>query len=262
MLKYVGFLIVLVLLILGGYYFLQVKQAPAPRDTMSVMEVRGEGANYFENVQGFYAEPEAPPAGRGDYPGVVMIHEWWGLNDHIRAQAKELAGEGYRVLAVDLFGSVATTSDAARAQVGSLDQAKALENLKAAEKYLRERGSQKIASLGWCFGGGQSLQLATAAGETLDATIVYYGNLPTDERKLRNIRWPVLGIFGETDQSISTTSVAKFGETLTRLGIPNSIHVYPGVGHAFANPSNAGFAPAETADAWAQTLAFLEKNLK
>ncbi|OGG72728.1 hypothetical protein A3A38_03645 [Candidatus Kaiserbacteria bacterium RIFCSPLOWO2_01_FULL_53_17] len=267
MLKYVGFLLVLVLLILGGYYFLQVNQAPTPEphDAMG-LEVRGESPNYFENIQGFYAEPQEP----GNYPGVVMIHEWWGLNDHIRAQAKELASEGYRVLAVDLFGSVATTPDEARAQVSDLDQEAAIENMEAAIRFLRARGATSLASLGWCFGGGQSLQLALARGDAdrttpplgLDATVIYYGNLVTERDKLRGIQWPVLGIFGETDQSIATTSIYAFRDSLVQLGVPNEIHVYPGVGHAFANPSNAGFAPAETADAWAKTLAFLEENLK
>lgn len=260
MLKYFVFALLVIVLIASGSYVVRYMNEDTENPIASTdrrMEIRSESVRYFDGVQGHYAEP----AGAGSYPGVVMIHEWWGLNEHIKAQADELATHGYRVLAVDLFGRVATTPDEARVQVSSLDQAEALENLKAAEKFLRDRGAAKIASLGWCFGGGQSLQLATAAGEDLDATIVYYGNLPAEER-LRNIQWPVLGIFGDQDQSISTSSVAQFKSSLDRLNIENEIHVYPGVGHAFANPSNAGFAPQETADAWAKTLAFLEKNLK
>jgi carboxymethylenebutenolidase len=261
MLKYLGFLLLIVVVLTGGYYltsYMQDAQEEPAEITEGRMETIGATANYFENIQGYYAEPAQP----GEYPGVVMIHEWWGLNEHMRAQADELAKHGYRVLAVDLFGRVATTADEARTQVSSLDQAKALENLKAAEKFLRDRGSQKVASLGWCFGGGQSLRLATAPGESLDATVVYYGNLPTDTEALKNITWPVLGIFGDQDQSIPTSTVGKFKEALTALNIENQIHVYPGVGHAFANPSNAGFAPQETADAWEKTLAFLDENLK
>jgi carboxymethylenebutenolidase len=261
MLKYPVFL-VLIIIIAGGYYlvnYLQDAQTQTPQATEGIIDVRGENVAYFENRQGYCVEPTQG----GNYPGVVMIHEWWGLNEHVKAQADELAKNGYRVLAVDLFGTVATTADQARAQVSSLDQAKALENLKAAEKYLRDKGSQKIASLGWCFGGGQSLQLALAQDENLDATVIYYGtSLVTDRDRLRNIDWPVLGIFGEVDQSIPTTTVYAFRDSLVQLGIENSIHVYPGVGHAFANPSNAGFAPQETADAWAKTLAFLDENLK
>lgn len=260
MFKYIAFLIVLIALVAGGYYLVNGRQEALPHTPQAAekMDVRDEDVTYFEDRQGLYAEPTAA----GNYPGVIMIHEWWGLNDHIRAQAEELASEGYRVLAVDLFGTVATTSDEARAQVGSLDQAKALLNLKAAEQYLRDKGSGKIASLGWCFGGGQSLQLSLAEGERLDATVIYYGNLVTERDRLRSIKWPVLGIFGEVDQSIATSSVYTFRDSLVQLGIPNSIHVYPGVGHAFANPSNADFAPTETADAWTKTLAFLEENLK
>ena len=119
----------------------------------------------------------------------------------------------------------------------------------------------KIASLGWCFGGGQSLRLALA--EKLDATVIYYGNLVTNEDDLSRINWPVLGIFGEQDQSIPVTTVKEFESSLNKLGIKNSINVYPGVGHAFANPSGASYAPEATQDAWKKTLEiFLDTNLK
>jgi carboxymethylenebutenolidase len=206
---------------------------------------------------GFYARPSA----EGVFPGVVMIHEWWGLNENIKETAKQLAGQGYQVLAVDLFGSVATTADEARALVANLDQAKAVENLRAATAYLRGQGSAKIASLGWCFGGAQSVELSVS-GEPLDATIVYYGRLINDTERLKNIAWPVLGIFGETDQSIPPSAVNEFQAALTTLGIENDITIYPGVGHAFANPSGDNYAPEETKDAWAKVLAFLEANLK
>jgi len=220
-------------------------------------DVVGESFLYFEGANGFYAHPAAEE----EYPGVVMIHEWWGLNDHIRATAKQLAAEGYRVLAVDLFGKAATTPDEARAQVSALNQEVATANLRAATAFLRERGATKMASLGWCFGGAQSLKLALS-GEPLDATIIYYGQLVTDPDQLQLVAWPVLGIFGATDQSIPETMVNAFRDALTSLDIENSIHIYPGVGHAFANPSGANFAPEETKDAWAKTLVFLNKNLK
>ncbi|MDO8557831.1 MAG: dienelactone hydrolase family protein [bacterium] len=219
--------------------------------------IKTDEPEYVAGVKGFFAMPQAP----GAYPGVVMIHEWWGLNDNIRDMARELAKEGYAVLAVDLFGKVAANSDEARAQVGALDQTRALENLKAAAKYLKDGGAPKIASLGWCFGGGQSLQLALS-GEDLAATIIYYGNLVTEEQKLSSIHWPVLGIFGDKDQSIPVSRVQEFDSALDKLGIANNIHVYPGVGHAFANPSGANWAPDETKDAWTKTLSFLSDNLK
>lgn len=219
--------------------------------------VKAEQAAYFNGVQGFYASPDQP----GSYPGVIMVHEWWGLNDHIKEQAKLLAADGYHVLAVDLFGSVTTTPEGAMEQVSALDQAKALDNMKAAAGYLRQHGATKVASLGWCFGGGQSLQLALS-GERLDATVIYYGNLVNDEQRLTQIKWPVLGIFGETDQAIPVEQVRQFDATLDKLGIQNEINIYPGVGHAFANPSQPTFAPSEREDAWNKTTAFLQSKLK
>jgi carboxymethylenebutenolidase len=219
-------------------------------------EVIAEDIEYFDGVKGFYARPAAA----GEYPGVVMIHEWWGLNDNVRAMAKLLASQGYSVLAVDLFGTVATTPEQARAQVTSLDKALAIDNMKAASAFLRSRGAPKIASLGWCFGGGQSLQLALADG--LDATVIYYGSLVTDESMLSVINKPVLGVFGGKDTSIPVASVNAFDSALDSLGVENEVYIYPDVGHAFANPSGANYAPEETKDAWAKTLAFLDKHLK
>lgn len=229
-----------------------------PQEQTGDLKVKTSEVTYFETTKGFLAQPETP----GDYPGVVMIHEWWGLNDNIKNEAEALASHGYNVLAVDLYnGKVAATPDEARGLTGSLDQAVATKNLQAATKYLRDLGSTKMASLGWCFGGKQSLQLALS-GEKLDATVIYYGQLETDATKLTPITWPVLGVFGDKDASISVESVKGFEAGLNTNKTSNEIYIYPGVGHAFANPSNANYAATETADAWAKTLTFLEKNLK
>ena len=253
--------IILIIVILGVTTFIYMKKDTGEMKNSEMLSGNGmavvsEEVDYFENVMGLYAHPEK----EGEYPGVVMIHEWWGLNDNIKDMARELAKEGYRVLAVDLFGTVATTADEARSQTSALDQVKALENLKAAVNFLRQAGTLKVASLGWCFGGGQSLQLALS-GENLSATVIYYGQLVTDSTRLSAIKWPVLGIFGEADTSIPVETVDSFGQALTSLGIENSINKYPGVGHAFANPSGMNYAPEETKDAWAKTLEFLKKNL-
>lgn len=221
------------------------------------LKVAIEEVEYFEGVKGYYARPMEG----GEYPGVVMIHEWWGLNDQIKEMAKELAGEGYQVLAVDLFSSVAADADKARAQVAGLDQETALENMKAAVEYLREKGATRVGSLGWCFGGGQSMQLAVS-GEELEATVIYYGNLVTDKDQLQAIGWPVLGVFGDEDQSIPVQTVREFEAALEDLGIAKSVNVYEGVGHAFANPTGQSYAREETKDAWQKTLEFLESNLK
>lgn len=215
--------------------------------------------DYFKGAKGYFARPEK----EGSYPGVVMIHENRGLRPEIKATAEQLAKEGYLVLAVDLYdGAVLDTQEQARAFSGSFDQVKGTENLKAAAAYLRENGATKLASLGWCFGGRQSLVLATS-GVLLDATVVYYGGgMPTTTDALAPIKWPVLGVFGDKDQAIPLEKVKEFESSLDTLGIVNEVHIYPGVGHAFANPSGANYAPNETKDAWLKTTAFLERNLR
>jgi carboxymethylenebutenolidase len=213
---------------------------------------------YFTDAKGYFVRPAAD----GPYPGVVMIHENRGLRPEIKETAEQLAKEGYLVLAVDLYnGRVLETQEEARALSSSFNQQTGIENMKAAVAYLKEKGATKIGSLGWCFGGGQSLQLALS-GEPLDATVIYYGRVVTTSQELTPIRWPVLGIFAGDDQAISPDSVKQFDAALDARRIPNDIHIYPGVGHAFANPSGMSYAPRETQDAWNKTVAFLADNLK
>lgn len=213
---------------------------------------------YFPGASGFYARPEAA----GEYPGVVMIHENRGLRPEIRQMAEQLAKEGYQVLAVDLFGGkIVETQEEARALTANFNQQTAVENMRAAAALLRERGADTVASLGWCFGGRQSVALAIS-GEPLDATIVYYGGgMATTTAQLAPIEWPVLGIFGDQDQAIPVATVRAFEASLDTLGVENEIYIYPGVAHAFANPSGMSYAPEETKDAWEKTVAFLNRNL-
>ncbi|HYD03740.1 MAG TPA: dienelactone hydrolase family protein [Alphaproteobacteria bacterium] len=228
-------------------------------DTGSMQyEVESSDVEYFNGVNGFYAHPSVD----GNYPGVIMIHEWWGLNAEIKAYAEKLAAEGYNVLAVDLYnGKVAATSDEARNYSRSINQTQAIENMNTAFNYLKDRDSTTVGSLGWCFGGGQSMQLALN-NENLDATVIYYGTLVTDESQLEKIEWPVLGVFGDKDTSIPVDKVVEFEEALNDAGVENEIYIYPGVGHAFANPTGQNYAPQETQDAWSKTLNFLDRNLK
>lgn len=218
-----------------------------------------KNVNYFENTEGYLVQPSF----EGSYPGVVMIHEWWGLNDNIREMADKLASHGYVVLAVDLYnGESASTSEEARKLVTSYDAEIGIKNMNSAVMYLKDNfDSDKIGSIGWCFGGGQSLQLALNA-DSLDATVIYYGSLVTDTRDLATLDWPVLGIFAELDTGISVNSVNSFESSLDELGIPNEIHIYSGVDHAFANPSGDRYAPEEAKDAWEETLHFLNTSLK
>lgn len=216
-----------------------------------------QDVDYFEGRTGFYARPIGP----GQHPGIVMVHEWWGLNDNIKEMARQLARRGYSVLAVDLHGEVAKDPARARELTQKVDKALAVRNMKSAAQFLRAEGATRLASLGWCFGGAQALQLALS-GEKLDATVIYYGQLETDATKLSAISWPVLGIFGDKDTSVTPESVRAFESSLKTAGVPNEIHMYAGVGHAFANPSGTSYAEAETKDAWNKTLAFLNENLE
>lgn len=220
-----------------------------------------KNVNYFENSVGFLAKPKK----EGVYPAVVMIHEWWGLNDNIKEMARSLASEGYVVLAVDLFGKVAKDANEARQLMTPINKnpSEAIRNMKAAVEFLKKQNNvdkNKIASMGWCFGGGMSLQISL--NEKLAATVIYYGNLETNSTKLSVIKWHVLGIFGDKDTSIPVESVREFADALNEAGVKNEIHIYPNVGHAFANPSGANYAPNETKDAWKKTLRFLERELK
>ena len=222
-------------------------------------DIETENVHYSENSVGFLAKPVSG----GSFPGVVMIHEWWGLNDNIKEMAKKLASHGYIVLAVDLYdGKVATTSDEARILVTSFDKSKGIDNMNSAVSYLEANYlPTSIGSLGWCFGGGQSLNLALH-NDRLNATVIYYGSLVTDTTELSSITWPVLGIFAELDKGITVATVHDFENSLNALKIKNEIIIYPGVNHAFANPSGNSYAPDASKDAWQKTLEFLNSNLK
>ncbi|MEK7068443.1 MAG: dienelactone hydrolase family protein, partial [Patescibacteria group bacterium] len=144
----------------------------------------------------------------------------------------------------------------------ALNQTNAVQEMREAANYLRAQGAPKVASLGWCFGGKQSLELALS-GEPLSATVIYYGsNPPTSPHGLEVITWPLLALYGDQDQGIPLEHIEQFKAALAAAGVAHSIQVYPGVGHAFANPSGPNYAPEPTADAWAKTLDFLAKNLK
>lgn len=226
---------------------------------VGMFSTTSESINYFESSNGYLSRPIVD----GTYPAVIMIHEWWGLNDNIKVMADKLASHGYIVLAVDLYnGNVGTTSEEARQLVTSFDSDHGIQNMNAAISYLQENYSPgKLGSIGWCFGGGQSLNLALKNND-MDATVIYYGSLISDIDSLSSISWPILGIFAELDKGITVDDVNEFESALNQLGISNEIHVYPGVDHAFANPSGERYAPDASKDAWEKTLNFFANNLK
>lgn len=198
-------------------------------------------------------------------PAVIMIHEWWGLNDNVRAMADRLAAEGYIVFAVDLYGGeVATTAAEARALMTLVieDPDIANENIRAAYQFVTTTaGAPRVGSLGWCFGGGWSLNTARLFPDELDAMVMYYGQVTDDEEKLRPIGAPLLGLFAAEDSGIKVESVEAFDAALQRLRKNYEIHIYPGVGHAFANPSGKNYDAAAADDAWRRTLEFFDLHL-
>ena len=239
------------------------------------VDLQNRTVTYFDQAKGYLVYPIKSNETKSNIinkndrlPAVIMIHENKGLNDNIKNMANLLARNGYVVLAVDLFkGEVTTDSNRSSelTQYVRNNQDIATANLKSAVKYvssLPNVNAEKIVSLGWCFGGAQSLQLAlNSQDHPLAATIIYYGRLVTDNATLANIKWPVLGIFGDQDRSIQVDTVKAFESALNSIGIPNEIYIYKAVGHAFANPSGENYAPKETQDAWQKTLSFLEKHL-
>jgi carboxymethylenebutenolidase len=239
------------------------------------VDVENKTVNYFDQAKGYLVYPITSNENKSNninkndrLPAVIMIHENKGLNDNIKNMAKLLARNGYVVLAVDLFKGEVTTDRNRSSELTQYvrdNQDIATANLKSAVKYvssLPNVNAEKIISLGWCFGGAQSLQLAlNSQDHPLAATIIYYGRLVTDNATLANIKWPVLGIFGDQDRSIHVDTVKAFESALNSIGIPNEIYIYKGVGHAFANPSGENYAPKETQDAWQKTLSFLDKHV-
>jgi carboxymethylenebutenolidase len=232
---------------------------------------------YFDNVSGYLVYPSASAitinsstAAGEKLPAVIMVREYWGLNDNIKNMARTLAKQaGYVVLAVDLFEGQSTKdpNQARQLMKSVIDNPQgAISNLQAAVNYVSSLpfvNSSKIASIGWCFGGGQSLQLALQSEQhPLAATVLYYGTpLVIDKQELSKIKWPVLGIFGDHDLANPLPLIDTFKAALNNVGITNEIIIYKGLGHAFANPSGANYAPQQTADAWQKTLKFLSRYL-
>ena len=239
-----------------------------PTDNVGAVdtEVRAGSRAYAtldgEAVEGYLARPKT---GSGPFPAVLLIHEWWGLNDNIRSMARRFAEAGYVALAVDLYeGSSADRPEQARQlmQQAMQDPARLERNLEQAYFYLDLMPSTgPIASVGWCFGGGWSLRTALLFPEELDASVIYYGELVTDASRLERLDVPILGIFGGEDSVVPPERAREFGRVLTKLEKPHEIHVYEGAAHAFANPSGESYQPQTAGSAWAQTMAFLATHL-
>jgi len=215
-----------------------------------------------ETVQGVLYTP----AGQGPFPALIVIHEWWGLNDWVKDQASKLADQGYVTLAIDLYrGKVATTPEEAHEIMRGVPEDRAKRDLHAAFEFLASQPNvrkDRIGSIGWCMGGGYSLDVALQE-PALAATVINYGHLATDTEALKRIHAPILGLFGAQDRGISPVDVKNFGATLNQLGKKIDVTIYPDAGHGFENPNNKdGYRAADTADAWKRTVDFLAMTLK
>jgi carboxymethylenebutenolidase len=215
-----------------------------------------------ETVQGIlYA-----PSGNGPFPALIVIHEWWGLNDWVKEQASKLSDEGYVTLAIDLYrGKVATTPEEAHEIMRGVPEDRAKRDLHAAFEFLQSQPNVKknrIGAIGWCMGGGYALDVALQE-PMLAADVINYGHLATDREALQKINAPILGLFGAQDRGITPDDVHKFGQTMDGLGKKIDVKIYDDAGHAFENPNNKnGYRPADAADAWNRTVDFLAANLK
>ena len=227
----------------------QLEEAPSP------------GKGQWIDLGGTRAYLALPPpdVARAPLPAIVVIHEWWGLNRNIELWSDRLAAEGWAALAVDLYGGkVAQTPDEAMAAMKTVDDAAAAKVIDRAFDFLandpRVRARKK-AVIGWCFGGGWSLQTALAHPE-LDGAIIYYGMLDPDPAHLAKIHARLLGIFGNQDAHITPQSVDAFVKGLAEAHVPIELHRYDAP-HAFANPSNPAYDEQSAGDAWEHVKAFL-----
>ena len=230
----------------------------------SAAATKTETVNYKsgdETVSGYLALPD----GGGKHPAILVIHEWWGLNDWVKEQDQKFAVQGYVALAVDLYrGKVGTTPDEAHILMRGLPDDRGLRDLEAAFAHLSSRpdvDASKIGAIGWCMGGGWSIKLAEDQPK-LTAFVVNYGSLPTDAAIISRIKAPMMGNFGADDQGIPPESVRAFEAAMKAVGKSVDIKIYSGAGHAFENPNNkTGYRPEAAADSEKRIDAFFAKYL-
>src|ERR671923_1230003 len=224
---------------------------PKPAGESISLPVQGGQANAY------VARPKAKAKG-----ALLLLHEYWGLNDWVKSMADRLANDGYLALAVDLYkGKVATDPKEAQALMANKDEQWGTAVEVAGLAWLKSNGGgAKTATLGWCMGGGESLKASLADPKDVDATVIYYGLPVTDVEKLKTLRGPVLGIWAKKDGWITPDKVKAFDEALTKAGVKHEFHDYD-ADHAFANPSGGRYNGAAAKDAWEKTRAFLSRNL-
>ena len=210
-------------------------------------------------LNGYFARPEE---GR-ELPGIIVIQEWWGLNDHIKDVTRRFAREGYAALAPDLYhGVVVTEPDDARKLVMELDLETAVAEIQSAMQFLdslSETRSAKQGLIGFCMGGRLVLQTALVE-DLVGLAIPYYGS-PLTAEEAANVKSPVLGVYGQLDGGIPVERVKAMEAGLNAAGIENKMFIYEGAGHAFFNDTRPSYHPEAAADAWKNTLEWLQRIL-
>ena len=231
---------------------------PAPRvaSEMTSFEAGGEKVGAYLAVQ----------SGAGVRPGMVMIHEWWGLNGQIKRVADRLAALGYAVIVPDLYrGKVADYKepDLAHELMRGLNEDRSVGIAKGAAALLRARAGAPalpVGIIGFCMGGRIALATALKGGD-VQAVVMFYGSVETTKEAVAPLGCPLLGLFGKDDRGIPEEDVRKFEAALKAAGKTATIHIYPGVGHAFFNDERPGFEKDVGQDAWANVKDFLAAHL-
>ena len=205
------------------------------------------------------------PAGKAAAPGIVVVQEWWGLNNQIRDVARRLSREGYVAIVPDLYhGKVATDPEQAHVLLRGLENDVALEELSGAIRWLRAEprvGKKHIGVVGFCMGGGLAQKLAMKSQE-ISAVVMFYGLTATDAKSLAGLHAPVQGHFGEQDDGIPIVKVEALRSGLKQAGKTGEIYLYAGAGDAFMNDTRPSYHPDAARQGWARMLAFFQKNLR
>lgn len=216
-------------------------------------------------ISGYLSRPKE----KEKRPAVVVVHEWRGINDHIRDVARKLAKAGYVALVPDLLSRHGGTASFPSPQAATdallkIDEGTITGDLAATLNYLKRQNfvrADKIGVIGFCWGGGKALAFATR-NSSLGAAVVYYGENPHNLEDVKNITAPVLGQYGEADKRI-TSGVPKLEAAMKKYGKSFTYNIYPGAPHAFNNDTNPrSYREAAAQQAWASTLEFLKKHLQ
>jgi len=211
-----------------------------------------------QTSQAYVSKPKGKAKG-----AMLVVHEWWGLTDWVKHMADQLADQGYVALAVDLFKGKSTSNpEEAKALMQGKDEKWGDAVEEAGLEWLKSNGDgAKAGTIGWCMGGGESLQASLNDPKDVSATVMFYGPPVTDVAKLKTLKGPVLGLWGNKDQGIPPSAVAEFDKALTDAGVKHEFHAYD-AGHGFANPSSGAYKSDAAKDAWEKTKAFLKANLQ